>query len=475
MRPALRQPPVAPHDPPHRRFRPDGVEVTTPPVDASSPAGNPRHGLYAGEPEACRRTPRQFLPILLHLALLVAVSRVYRLEGRAFQLLIGLSLAALPVHYLLPFRWKQPAFVAASIAGLVAVFGLSTAAFVLPAAAVLIGITRLGVAWRLRAGLIAALAVAFALVRAGTVGLPAVAAVPDLVWPVLGTMFMFRMILYLYELKHAKAPERLGDTLAYFFLLPNYAFLHFPVMDYRTQRRGYFAADIHTIQRRGLAMVVRGVTHLLLYRLVYHLLLIPADEVHDLASFARYVACNYMLYLRVSGQFHVACGMLHLFGYQLPETHHHYLLATGFTDYWRRINIYWKDFMVRVVFNPVVFRLKKRPQGLALAVATVAVFLTTWALHAYQSFWLRGRWGFSAPDALFWGILGVLVLINVRNDARRSRAAGRSRNVVDRSARAIGVRTVKTVGTFTTIALLWSLWSSPSLTAWIDLLRRAFS
>ena len=103
-----------------------------------------------------------------------------------------------------------------------------------------------------------------------------------------------------------------------------------------------------------------------------------------------YLVCNYLLYLRVSGQFHMACGMLHLFGFQLPETHHHYLLATGFTDYWRRINIYWKDFMVRVVFNPVVFRLKRRPQPVALAAATAAVFVVTWLLHAYQSFWLRG-------------------------------------------------------------------------------------
>ena len=122
----------------------------------------------------------------------------------------------------------------------------------------------------------------------------------------------------------------------------------------------------------------------------------------------------------MSGQFHMACGMLHLFGFQLPETHHHYLLATGFTDYWRRINIYWKDFMVRVFFNPVVFRLKRWPQPAALAVATMMVFLATWLLHAYQSYWLRGTWGFTVPDALFWGILGALVLVNVQLDARRS-------------------------------------------------------
>ena len=147
---------------------------------------------------------------------------------------------------------------------------------------------------------------------------------------------------------------------------------------------------------------------------------------HDLASLCGYMVCNYLLYLQVSGQFHIACGMLQLFGFQLPETHHHYLLATGFTDYWRRINIYWKDFMVRVFFNPVVFRLKRWPQPLALAVATISVFLATWILHAYQSYWLRGSWGFSVPDALFWGILGGLVMVNVQLDARRSRAKGRA-------------------------------------------------
>jgi hypothetical protein len=76
----------------------------------------------------------------------------------------------------------------------------------------------------------------------------------------------------------------------------------------------------------------------------------------------------------------------------LPETHHRFLLASSFTDYWRRINIYWKDFMVRLVFHPVAFALRRRSQPLALGIATLAVFVTTWLLHGYQSFWLRGTW-----------------------------------------------------------------------------------
>jgi hypothetical protein len=176
--------------------------------------------------------------------------------------------------------------------------------------------------------------------------------------------------------------------------------------------------------------------------------------------------------------------MLHLFGYQLPETHHRYLLATGFTDYWRRINIYWKDFMVRVFFNPVVFRLKRWPQPVALGAATLTVFLATWMLHAYQSFWLRGAWGLSVPDAMFWGALGGLVLVCVQLDARRSLSRNRQSGRKPAGTQGTGagsrasilaavlIRGLKTAGTFTTIALLWSLWSSPSLTVWLGLLHR---
>jgi hypothetical protein len=434
----------------------------------SSPSEGGETGLYPGEPETCRRSAARFLPVLAHLGLLLAVFKVYRVEGRAFQLLVLTALAALPVHYLVPFRYKKPVFVAASIAGLALVFGMATAAYILAFASLLIGVCFLPVAWSIRAGTLGAIALGLTLARPEKLS----ALLPEsvCVWPLLATMFMFRMVIYLYEIKHAKKRESLIDTLSYFFLLPNYCFLHFPVVDYRTLQRGYFARDIHETQRAGLRMMFHGTLHLLLYRIVYHEWLIPAEEVQGTASLVRYLVCNYLLYLRVSGQFHMACGMLHLFGFQLPQTHHHYFLATGFTDYWRRINIYWKDFMVRIVFNPVVFRLKRWPQPRALAVGTVVVFLTTWILHAYQSFWLRGTWGLSVPDALFWGTLGALVLVNVQLDARRGPARAARRG--PETPLGLGIRIAKTGATFTTIALLWSLWSSPSLGAWTAMLRR---
>jgi hypothetical protein len=407
----------------------------------------------------------------------LAVFKVYRIEERAFQghaflILATLAFLVMPVHYLTPFRWKKPLFVGVSLIGLYCVAGPWVSTVALAIGLSLIGICSLPISWAARAALCLCLAAGMAWARQPQAAL----SIPENVWPIVASMFMFRMIIYLYELKHAKGPEPLADTLGYFFLLPNYCFLHFPVVDYRTMQRGYFADDVHAIQRRGLAMMFRGTVHLLGYRLVYNELLVPAADVHNPAGLICHLVCNYLLYLQVSGQFHIACGMLHLFGFQLPATHYHYLLATSFTDYWRRINIYWKDFMVRVFFNPVVFRFKRWPQPAALAIATGTVFLMTWLLHAYQSYWLRGSWGFTVPDALFWGVLGALVVVNVQLDARATRPRVRGQGTATRSrpttAWTLGLHGAKVAGTFSAIALLWSLWSSPSLAAWLELLRR---
>lgn len=427
--------------------------------------------LHAGEPENCRRRPREFAAILGGLVILLAVLDTYRVETRAFRMVVLLATASLPIHYLAPFRWKKPLFIAISIVGLFLTLGPGIAASVLGIGALLLAMAAAPLPWVVRAGLIAAFAAGLAAMRPGP-GAAGEAETAAGAIPVVASLFMFRMVIYLYELKHARGREPAVDAASYFLLLPNFVFPHFPVVDYRTFQRRYFAREIHEIQRAGLAMMSRGTVHLLGYRVIDRLLLITPDAVDGPATLASFVVCNYLLYLRVSGQFHIACGMLHLFGFQLPETHHRYLLASSFTDYWRRINIYWKDFMIRVVFNPVVFRLKRWPQPVALTAATASVFVVTWFLHAYQSFWLRGVWGFGVPDGLFWGVLGVLVLINVQLDARRPPARRSRADARDPSVRTRVLGMFRVAATFTTIAVLWSLWSSPSLESWMDLLRR---
>ena len=448
---------AAPPNVPHRHFLRPG--------SAADPAGatGPATGLYPGEPEHCRRSLRP-LPAGDAPARPAGGRRqVYNL-GRGFQLLLAVAAVGLPVHYLLPFRWKKPSFVAISVVGLGWVFGgptppwscrrggASSASAWPPAALDRQGRRR---AWRRPSAL--------ALVRAGgDRGRPAGAGpagprhhvhVPD-----------HHLPLRAEARQEARAGHRRAQLLlpAAELLLPPLPGRRLPDDAARLLRRrgprrpaGRPADDAPRLRPPAA-------------------LPLPRPRVADRPrprSAARGpsrgsspgTTCSTST---SSGQFHVACGMLHLFGFKLPETHHHYLLATGFTDYWRRINIYWKDFMVRVFFNPVAFRLKRRPQWQALAAATVVVFLATWFLHAYQIVLARAAAGASAPpDALFWGIAGGPRAgqrparrpprpgpVAVERPPRRCPVAGRAWSVRSRSP-----------ARWRPPSLLWSLWTSPSV------------
>jgi alginate O-acetyltransferase complex protein AlgI len=182
------------------------------------------------------------------------------------------------------------------------------------------------------------------------------------------------------------------------------------------------------------------------------------------AVFAK-VASAFLLYMRISGQFHIIAGMMCLFGYDMPETNRRYFLATSVSDFWRRANIYWKDFMVKVFYFPAYFGMRKSGDLRAKLLATVLVFIATWFLHAYQFFWLQGKFRFTYNDTLFWIILGSLVLWDVWKSATRVRLPQAT------APKSPFMDVVRIAATFTLIAFLWSMWSANSLTEWFDFLR----
>ncbi len=115
-------------------------------------------GLYPQEPENCRRRLGAFLPNLANLALLIVVFQVYKLESPTFRSVAILTLAALPIHYLAPYRWKKPITVIVSILGMVWLFGPSQSLWVLLLASVLVGVSAAPYPWRVRVAFLAALA-----------------------------------------------------------------------------------------------------------------------------------------------------------------------------------------------------------------------------------------------------------------------------------------------------------------------------
>lgn len=413
------------------------------------------------DPREARSAPHlgPFCAIVAQLGLLLLVFRLYRIEEPAFLVLMCVGVGGFAVHYWLPFRFKEWFWIALSVGGAFVFLEPLTAVLFVGSGLVLYAIVASPLSFAVR---LAAVGGLFAVMLAGrTIGTWPVS--PRL-WPLFGAFFMFRTIVYLYDLAHRRDRPALKEFLGYFFLLPNYYFLLFPVIDFQTMRRAYYQRDGHAIAQRGVGWMVRGTIQLLLYRVVYHArgAATPAD-VTSAAGLLSVMVLTYLLYLRVSGQFHIIVGFLLLFGYDLPETHRRYLLANSLTDFWRRINIYWKDFMVKVVYFPAYFRLRRYGERTAAIVATSLVFFVTWFLHVYQQFWLTGRLLLTWPDALFWGILGLLVMVNVRVELGRR---GPPRRISPWTLSNV----VRIAATLAVIVGLWSLWSSPTLEEWSDLL-----
>ena len=410
--------------------------------------------------------------VAIQLGLLLLTFNVFDLErGSGFVALAPLILGGFVVHAVLPMRLRMPFFLALSLAGFWLLLGPPSLILVALGLG-LIGICHLPINLWARVGLLVAVGAALAMLRVGA-GLFAQFTWGPVVMPVLGSMFMFRLIIYLYDLQHEKVPASIWERLSYFFLLPNACFLLFPVVDYQTFRRTYYDTDAATIYQKGVFWMFRGMTHLLLYRILYYYIVPNPTQVVDLWTVVLIVFGTYLLYLKVSGLFHLIIGTLGLFGFNLPETYHRYLLASGFNDFWRRSNIYWKDFMMKVFYYPMFMRLRKRKGGMVQAVglATAGVFLVTWLLHSYQWFWLLGAFPLTITDVLFWSVFGGLVVANSVSQLKAGKKGSLSKPVF--SFKKALTHALKVMGMLVFIAALWSFWYSPTPAAWIAMLAQA--
>jgi D-alanyl-lipoteichoic acid acyltransferase DltB (MBOAT superfamily) len=397
------------------------------------------------------------LALAAQLLLAGLVVYVYDIEGPVFFRLFVLAAFGFAASLLLQARWRLPFFVLLSLAGVFLVFEPADGLWLIACGMALIGLCHLPVPLWVRVLLLLAVGGVLAASRAGAIASPWSAAV----WPILGSMFMFRLVIYARSIRTEAREGRGWAALGYFFMFPNLVFPLFPVIDYQTFRRTHFDKDAGVIYQQGLLWIARGIVHLLLYRLVYHRVVNDAADVEALGDLVQWMLGTFLLYLRVSGMFHLVVGLLHLFGFRLPETHKLYYLSRNFTDLWRRINIYWKDFMMSFVFYPVYFRVKKLPPAVAVGIATGAVFATTWLLHSYQWFWLRGGFPVTPQDILFWGLLGALVVVGAVRELRPGPKTMRAAQSWSLSA---GLRTS---GTFLLFCFLWSLWSAESVGEWI--------
>ncbi|NUO81817.1 hypothetical protein HUU05_17235 [candidate division KSB1 bacterium] len=410
----------------------------------------------------------KFLSVAMQLGLLVLVVRQFQLENQVFyERIMPLTFGGFLIHYFLPQRYRLSFFIVLSLVGIYAALGFPNSLWLISGGLLFIGICHLPVPFAARVAVLLAGAVILVLLRRGQIQV----AWASVVLPILASMFMFRIMVYLYDLKHQKGKTSIQYALAYFFMLPNVVFPLFPVVDYSTFCRTYYDRDRHQIYQKGINLMLLGILELILYRAINYYWMIPPEDVKSLSNLAQYLAANYLLILWLIGLFTLVVGMLHMFGFNLPKPMQRFFLAASFTDFWRRANVYWKDFMQKVFFYPLYFRLRKSNATVRLLLALAIVFACTWFFHAYQWFWIRGSFLLTAPDLLFWAIFGVLVIANSIYENKR----GRQNTLAQRTNAfpALVPHTLRVMGLFFIVTVLCSLWTSTSVADWVALWSNA--
>ena len=413
----------------------------------------------------------KFVYLAAQLALVTAVARVYHVEeAYGFPLILPVIFGGFLVHAWLPRSRRLPFFVLLSFAALGVLLGFLQSVGLIVLGLGLIALCHAPVPYAVRVGMVLAAGTGPAVVRAGGIDVPGWEALPAVILPLLAGLFMFRLMIYLHDLRHERAPASWWARIAYFFLLPNVCFPLFPVVDYRTFLRTYYDRDeAFEIYQKGVVRVFRGVTHLLLYRVVYLYVVPDPATVNGPGTLALYVVGTFLLFLRISGLFHLSTGLLGLFGFDLPPVFRRYLLASSFTDLWRRLNVYWRDFMRKLFFFPALVRLRRFGTTAAVAASVALVFAASWGLHVYQWFWLRGEVSLRLTDALFWGIFSALTAGSAVYELGRRRRALRPEGFAFRPA--LG-RAARVLGVFAVVSALWTLEASDSVGAFAGIVAR---
>lgn len=277
-----------------------------------------------------------------------------------------------------------------------------------------------------------------------------------------GLMIMLRFIFLLYEISFFKIKPDFFMRLNYLFMLPNIFFPLFPIVDPVIFFK-HKEEDLRESIENGKTWMLRGILHLLLYRFVY---LYFAPSIYELKSWYEllsFLLSGYALILRLSGIFCLSAGVLSFLGYKLPPVFENFFLVKNFRDLWRRINLYWRHFMWRVFYYPLLFKLKKWPQKQAVLFTVLVMFFVTWLLHGWQWYWVKGYFPLLANDILYWTLFGIiLAYVSIR-------AFSQSKNKMPDHPFFSGIGIV---GMFFAMSFLWSLWTSSSLTEWVYILNK---
>lgn len=412
----------------------------------------------------------QFAAVLIQLTALLLVVKLYRIESQnGLPEILKWITGAFVAHAALPVRFRNISFVLFCWAAILYLFGPTTGLMIISIILAFVITALLPIKYKFRLVLIIAGAAVLIVLRKNIIYMPRV----TLAATFAGFMLMFRMIIFMHDVRYEKNNPGIWKRLSYFFMLPNLCFPLFPTVDYQTFLKSGYNDEESRIHRKGIRWLIRGVVHLLLYRLIYKYAVPSPATITDPADLLQFAATSYLLILRMSGVYYLAVGSLHLFGYNLPPLFNNFFLIPNLAEIWRRINIYWREFVIKVFYYPIWFRLRKVKHVNTFVLAGLITFFITWQMHSWQWFWVLGKYPFTAIDFTYWLILGTAVTFS---NYRESKKGPTRVNEIKQDSWIASIRYgVGCVLIFLFMSSLWSLWNSPDFNSWTYTLRKGLN
>lgn len=372
------------------------------------------------------------------------------------KLLIAFSIL-LPIYYCLPVKFRIPLLILFFIGFIIYALGIVSTLFYILSSLFLLFFIRKSKAFWMYSMLFLCIA-GLALLRLEIFYFPRlIVAVPYI-----AAAFMFRGMRFYYESKHGYLRSGFWLDLAYFFIPANLCFLLFGVIDplrFSRSFKGFSAFNT------GLKRIYSGFTLLVMHRVIANLFPMTFEDVSNFKNLLHYAAINYLFVLNVIGLLLAGLGTLGLCGFDLPPMFGNFLVVTSFSEMWRKVNSYWRDFIIRVFYYPTFVKLKKLPTPLRIVLSINTVFILSWLLHGYQLFWISGKPDLKLTGLLYWMIFGNLVACNVYKEFTSGVLPARS----------LPVRIFLATGIFITCSFLWLLWRSETVGEFIFLIRSSLS
>ncbi|MGZ3882982.1 MAG: hypothetical protein ACXVP0_15360 [Bacteroidia bacterium] len=365
------------------------------------------------------------------------------------------TLAGFTVYVNVPSRYKLPAFSLIFMVCIYTVFTVVPATILFLILLSFFLIIQSQLKWGLKLLIVALMMLFLLAVRANVLFMPRVA----LVVPFALAIVMFRGILLMYEVKYNPPSANSWFHLGYFFIFPNLAFLFFPIVDNKFFVKSFLNRPYREIYKRGLFYLLFGMFQITVYKVIHDHFLVQHTE-HTIWSLLRFTFVNYFMILKITGILTIAFGFLVIFGFNLPPLFGNFFLAPSFTDYWRRANIYWREFVIKIVYYPLYFRLKKKiPQPIFVCV--IIAFTFSYIFHSYQLFCINGYYTFRANDLFYWLTLGLIIGINATLEHQRISTSGKK--TAPSRTKDFFLRPLKIAAVFFITSTLWFFWGSDSI------------